>query len=187
MIELVFNGQHAANGLLVTESGYVLTSQHCVEDNLLPGLKVKDHRNKVYEIEKVHVRGKGELDIALIKADIPQKDIARQYRFYDLQEDHFAVAAFGRRDGLAVKKYGFAKKVNRVVGYNFPDGAPGDSGGMIATPNSEIMAVLCGKTLGYETDDGRIHDGGLYPVFAVPLLKTVDLINFYKRRLESRL
>ena len=179
VIELVWrNGQHAANGLLVTESGYILTSNHCVEESHLSGLQVKNHNNICYEIEKVQVRSKGNLDLALVKANIPQKDIAKQYRFYDLKLDYFAVAAFTRKEGLPVKKYGFAEKTNKIVRYNFPDGAPGDSGGVIATPDSEIMAIYCGKIDGYDS---------VYSAFTVSLFKALELIHFYKRRLESRL
>ena len=105
-----------------------------------------------------------------------------------MQENHFAVAALGRKDGLQVKKYGFTKKVNNVVEYNFPDGAPGDSGGVIATPDFEIMALLRGKILGYQNGDGSLCEyRGLYPIVTVSIFKALELIDFYKRRLESRL
>ncbi|MEK6899728.1 MAG: hypothetical protein AABX05_01255, partial [Nanoarchaeota archaeon] len=70
LVELVYdNGQHAANGLLISNEGHFLTARHCVERDNLPRY-LRLHDGKICSIEKVLVKGKGNLDIALAEANI---------------------------------------------------------------------------------------------------------------------
>ena len=182
LLELVWkNGKHAANGLLVTESGYFITSDHCVDQEHLSQLQVRDHRNKRYEIEKVLVRGKGDLDIALVKAEMPFIDIARRYRFRNSVDkiDNIPVALLTRRNGEIVRKYGLIPSFRDHSSHFYHTNincVPGDSGGIILTPTFQPIGILRGT-----------NNSHTYNSKAVDFFKALELIHFYKSRLESRL
>ena len=193
VVELVYNnGEHSSNGLLISDDGYFLTARHCVEDDVLP-LKMRLYDGTECEIEKKHVHGKWPIDIALAKAKVPGNATARQYNFYkeDMIASSLPIALFTIRDGALVKKYGFTKphyvKNKDFVCSTLPSRG-GDSGGIIATYNFKLLGIHSFRIMGLINDEGEVKNyHGFHASTAISMLKALDLLNFYKHRLESRL
>ncbi len=108
IVELIWpNGKHCSNGLLITENGYFVTCEHCLNGNS-EEQKIRNHKGNIYEIERVLVTSRKN-DLALVKAAIPEEAVPRSYKFLDYEsaESREIVALFGRRDGEIYKKYGY--------------------------------------------------------------------------------
>jgi hypothetical protein len=187
LVEMVYgNGSHASNGLLLTDDGYFLTSRHCVdredfskEGIELETLKIKLHGGRKYPIKSVCVRSTRDLDIAIAKADIPGDCNPKTYRFCNKKyADNSPVALFTRWQGEKNKKYGVVKKMNSkaYLGLSLMTCRQGDSGGIIVNSESRVMGVLSGMWQGE----------AFYNARSIALFKVLELVDFYRRRIESR-
>ncbi|MDP3698499.1 MAG: hypothetical protein Q8R47_02845 [Nanoarchaeota archaeon] len=159
VVELVnYDGQHSSNGLLITDDGYFLTAGHCLKES---PLRYVLHDGRKCKIEKVCAYGKRStlmnLDIALAKAKIPGARKARQYRFYQESiKPASPVDLYCRWDTHLLLRSGkiladslglyFSNPPDDIV---FSDNKtiPGDSGGVLATVDFEILSLQKGHIL----------------------------------------
>ncbi len=180
VIELVESGEHSSNGLLISDDGYFLTARHCVAGSL--PLQIVLYDGMKCKVEKICAQGKIEwIDIALVKADVPGNAVFRNYR-YHLETNKYIggrlpVALFTRRNKKLVKKYGVAgSELFPLWKDSFASSIPiigGDSGGIVANKNYELMGIMRG-----------FFD--LHTSFNLYFSKAFNLVDFYKRCLESR-
>lgn len=191
VVELVKYGEHSSNGLLISDDGYFLTARHCVERSLPQQIVLYDGMK--CRVEKVCAKGKTDLvDIALVKADVPGNAVSRSYR---LQTSEYVdaclpIALFTRWDEKLVKKYGFTGPAPSSWKDSFVSSIPvihGDSGGIVANQDYNLMGIIsCFRCLPTKTSQPkRRYD--LHSTISVSMPKALNLINFYKRRLESYL
>jgi hypothetical protein len=188
-------GDHAANGILITDDGYFLTARHCLDK--LSDKKVRLYDQTCHMIDEMCAFSKLE-DIALAKADIPGECKPKSYRFYntgemesDLREGgKMPVAAVARWNNQLKRNFGFVEMVANPCKTRMKDGTktrfpnqfmvsaksrPGYSGGLVTCYGGRFMGIISG---GFE-DRSRTT--------AVKLFKALELVDFYKRRLQARL
>lgn len=165
IVEIVYEtGQHAANGLLVTKNGYVVTNYHCISDMADKPLMIRTSNKTWHRIIKI-CGYNASSDIALIKADMGGPAEAHQYRFV-LRNDlthKFPIDLLVRWYGKLKKKAGFVERPRFTVlektfslnkiNYDVKNQIPlelktrgGDSGGLVVTERSEIYGLLTAGT-----------------------------------------
>ena len=187
LVEITQYGQHIANGLLVTDDGYFVTAEHCVRDDLSK-LKIKTHDGSTYKIERVCAVGT-RFDVALAKAKISAETSARKYYFYNGKKmEALPVAVMTRRNGTLETLYGIAtgnssyitvfkneKLVQTYDNFNLILSArPGDSGGIILTPDSSIMGLL-------STGNKKNYASG------IEIRRALELVNFYGNHVSEKI
>jgi len=85
VVELILDGRHLGNGILITQRSFILMNWHCIGLGV-HGLRVVTHKGISYPVEFVCDSKEGE-DIALVKARIPtEKDSPMDYGFFDMNE-----------------------------------------------------------------------------------------------------
>src|SRR4030042_10156 len=82
LVEILENERHTSNGLLLTSDGYFLTPKHCV-DSGIKKMKIRLHDNSLYPMKKVCAWGKKYLDVALVKAGVPDECQPIRYKLYN--------------------------------------------------------------------------------------------------------
>lgn len=170
LVEIVWpSGQHAGNGLLITDNGYFLTCSHCLENGLENSM-IRDYTGSTYLINGWKANGRTS-DIALAKANISDKPPQiMKYKFYDrlniMAHDRtigIPLMHLSRRDGEIVRKYGslsgevhktaalkYESKPSMALNNNglflarIPDSVGGDSGGVIIDPMANIIGLMTG-------------------------------------------
>ena len=184
VVELTQDGQHLANGLLITANGYILTAEHCIQKSN----RWYAQNNQAFLIEKVcAVDPRNE--IALVKANISAESAALEYRFYNStllkRLEGKPVALLTRINSKIVRKYGLMEhaSVNTTASNNGKncnyddqillslDSTPGDSGGVVASDDGRII----GFHSGYH---GQQHKG-----VEVKLFKALELVSAYIKTL----
>ena len=161
VVELVYpDGQHGANGLLVTANGYFLTAYHCVDRaELRKNFRVKTYAGELFPISRVCAYDSS-LDLALVKAKIPEKPQSLTYKFF--KADQFSpfhrepVVALARRNGNIAYHGGYTKgqfvhALKYLDEHSYErlaicDMATtlGDSGGVVVTRNGDVVGILSG-------------------------------------------
>lgn len=192
LVEIVKDGMHSSNGILITTNGYFLTAKHCVENGFHKGAKIRTYDDKEYEIEKICAYGSKE-DIALAKANMPGKCETKPYRIYNtdaMQKD--PVMLLTRRNGKTITKYGIVQdyKIERLaiastgiihlqnqIGIKLMDAEPGDSGGVIISPDGRLMGICTSITLNEQ----------LKSTSGTKILSAMNVVHCYKRKLEGKL
>ncbi len=154
LIEIVYpNGQHKGNGILVTENGYFLTAEHCL-DKKLNSQYIKTF-NKIYRLERICIENRDN-DLVLAKVNIKNKPLIKNYKFYNTDIlEKIPVQLLIKRDGIINRKYGLIERDWNL--YKCSDGnyykdnfslnyftSPGDSGGIIISPLSELVGLVQG-------------------------------------------
>ena len=197
MLEIIKNGKHSSNGLLITEDGYFLTPKHClmkIDDNTL----VKDLDGCTYRLEEVCALSKDE-DIALAKVKICKEPKPMDYNIYDLEKLKKDIPAFllynnasllyYNREGEISENEGYIYKTSNIFTVTLSNGkrelypdqfisiiqsGPGDSGGMIINEKGGIIGMLSGGD-------------PMHPLsFCVKFFKALELIQFYKEKLIEK-
>ncbi|QQS23320.1 trypsin-like peptidase domain-containing protein [bacterium] len=193
IVEIVGEGGgHSSNGLLITRNGYVITSHHCVDDLHKGRLFVRRDNGQFYRITKVVFAGKGS-DIALVKADKGGPAEAIRYRFapkFDIAQE-FPVAHYSYWNQRLKKIFGIVRNPKlrkvRALGKEFPYGNQvevsmkticGDSGGIVATKNSEIYGVV---------STGNAKDVDItYCTFWFEAIAIINGLINYKKKAEAK-
>ncbi len=156
LIELTYGGEHYANGLLITNDGYFLTNAHCVSEDVFSKLKVRMHDGTTYKIQDWCIRSRKREDLALAKANLPGTNTPRSYKFFVEEPERSGVILLTRRAGKIEYKLGSVLGYKCPVRVKLPEGEatyylhfnlklqniPGDSGGVITTPNLRILGLL---------------------------------------------
>ncbi|MBI5064649.1 trypsin-like peptidase domain-containing protein [Candidatus Woesearchaeota archaeon] len=155
LIELTYQGQHYANGLLITNNGYFLTNAHCLPDDVLPNIKIRMHDERTYAIQDWCIRSRKREDLALAKADLPGDNKPRSYKFHIEKSRTPTVILLTRRNGKILYKLGSipgSKSLVKIADdpsalYSMHldlkiDNIPGDSGGVITTTDLRIIGLL---------------------------------------------
>ncbi|MFC1678544.1 serine protease [Patescibacteria group bacterium] len=156
IVEIVYdNGQHRGNGLLITDNGFIITCNHCIFPSF-DKLKVVKNSGEHYPIDYI-CHSKQDRDIVLFKADIPGLAKPREYKFFDSREFRvyrkYLVVGLVRWDGKLMIKGGYT--CGSLVASLTVDNTDlykdmmilktklikGDSGGIIATINSEVVGI----------------------------------------------
>ena len=184
VVELTQDGQHLANGLLITANGYILTAEHCIQRSN----RLYAQNNQAFLIEKV-CAADSRNEIALVKANISAESTTLEYRFYNStllkRLERKPVALLTRINGKIVRKYGLMEhaSVNTTTSNNGKncnyddqillslDSAPGDSGGVVASDDGRIIGFHSGY-------NGQQHKG-----VEVKLFKALELVSAYLRTL----
>ncbi len=164
IVEFVYeNGAHAANGLLISDDGYVITCQHCIpEEEVFAVLSTGEKKR----IKNICLQSE-EQDLALIKLEIKGRARAKRYRLY-LQERkslamNMPVVLLTRKNGRVIKKGGYVKesksipeiqKLKSGETYTYDilcdlDGVHGDSGGAIVTAQGELCGLVNRGRIGH--------------------------------------
>lgn len=156
LVEITHYGQHYANGLLITNDGYFLTNAHCVPDEVIPNMKIKMHDGKTYSVQDWCIRSRKREDLALAKANLPGTNTPRSYKFFIEEPKRSNVILLTRRNGKIDYKLGQISRANSVACVKTTEGKanytlhfdlqieniPGDSGGIITTPDLRILGFL---------------------------------------------
>lgn len=143
------NGEHSSNGLFITNNGYALTSNHCVEK--YKEKFIEDSEGQKYKIERICQKNK-EKDIVLIKTT---KNTSVSPLIYKIKNVHelmelyplgYLVEHKSRWDGEIKNSFGQIKKTKRKERISNHKGQhkkledqidvempliPGDSGGIL--------------------------------------------------------
>jgi hypothetical protein len=170
LVEIIYkNGRHASNGILITQNGYLLTANHCTKN--LKGKRIRLLNGEKYKMKKVCDKNPEE-DLALVKADIPKECKPMSYKFYNTNKiERIPIALLTIKDNKLIRKYGFTQKTY-ADGFSIDKiSEPGDSGGIIISPNNRIMGFLAG-TISNESA-------------VIKLYSALDLIISYKRKIEK--
>lgn len=187
LVEIIWlDGQHAANGILVTKDGYFLTALHCVTHEL-SSKRVRGWDGSVYGIQEVCVYDDQE-DIALVKANIPGNEEPLRYLFYNTDKlERMPVALLTRWDGILQTAYGFIERswnpmvtkdrereIQRKNHYHVSLmlERPGDSGGILVSQDARLVGIHC-------AGDQAANSAG------AKLLPALELVDSYKRRLQQ--
>lgn len=159
LIELLYeDGQHAANGLMITENGYFMTSAHCIHDDFFSG-KVQTGDGTLYSIEKVCIADKKN-DVALIKAKVRGEEKSIVYKYHNCRDfsslKKTPIVLLMRREKKFVIKGGYTngfikdKSLSRdgdeMLNQMILESSimPGDSGGILATTEGRIVGTATG-------------------------------------------
>lgn len=155
LVEIIYPcGSHKANGLLITEDGYLLSCQHCLGDGI-NNSKIKTSDGKIYTLEKICIEDEAN-DLVLAKADINNKPFSKQYRFHNTNIiEKIPIQLITRWDGNFIQKYGLIIRnwnpYEDINGRNYRENIctngisiKGDSGGVIVSPSYEIVGFQQG-------------------------------------------
>jgi S1-C subfamily serine protease len=165
ILEIVWdNGEHNANGILVSESGYIVTCYHCVEKKLEEKRVI--YRNRRYRIKRVCADDVSR-DLALVKIDTGRDPVAGKYKFLLETEiragSQIPIVLLCRREGKLQRTGGFLSgwKFHFIGGeqdqyVRRQATGPGDSGAAIVTTEGELAGIHAGVCVG---DDGRFKHG----------------------------
>ena len=191
LVEIVCGKDHSSNGLLISDNGYFLTANHCV-DHDLNSLGVKTSSGKVYSVEKVCARACKD-DVALAKIKIKEDSLHKPYKFFDLNDyenlKKLPLVILSRWEGDLKVSGGFLNHFHCTGGgmtlcgkvisnkHHFQldlNGIPGDSGGIVTTSRGDLMgfasSVLPGQTITY----------------GVKIFRALELVDFYRNKLDER-
>lgn len=212
VVELVKNGQHSSNGLLITDDGYFLTARHCVEHSLPQYVRLYD--GSVYPFENVCSQREGTyLDLALAKVKILGECKSRKYKICDKGnlKPGSSLRSLSRWNGELIHRDGSMEgKVIRtlirdatyssiskdyassVYANSILSSVPtikGDSGGILITPDAGIIGILCRiySTEIYLTDAWQKNQCSFQYSEAITISEALELIDSYKHKLESKL
>lgn len=175
LIELTYYGYHSSNGLLFTNRGYFITAKHCVND--LNGLKAKLYNGKNCTIEKIcAVSNKS--DIAIGKINLPKKYSPKMFKTYNTDKlEKIPLVLLTRINGEIKEKYGFVNRDWSPSSYKLANlfesknlGKPGDSGGILVSPEGELIGIHRGST-----DNSTMGT-------CIKINRILDLIEFYKNK-----
>ena len=193
LIEIVVEGQHSSNGILITDDGYFLTAKHCVDKNL-ERKSIRLYDGQIYPIEKVCAYAPNE-DLALVKANIPNKCVPKKYKILENSLEimnpleKIPVNLMTRIDGKIIKKYGFIIPFHNykilledeeklISASNYLrlriSAKPGDSGGIVINTNKELIGIFC---YGNKKNNATTANSK----------KALGLIEFYKKQVQRRL
>ena len=174
LVEIVDQGQHSSNGLLITNSGYFLTARHCVLESKLEGRSIRLANGRLYPIKEVWANT-SKSDIALARADIPVRDSeSKQYKLYNTntlnKSIKYPVVLITRRSGEVKKSYGFIRddlvKVKSYTGDTYCNhfelnisSQPGDSGGIVVSQDGRLVGFLSTNNESYRASCAKIIEG----------------------------
>ncbi len=187
------NGNHSSNGLLISENGYFVTAKHCLSDGER-NIRLSD--GTIKELDR-KVASTLNDDVVLAKLNLEGEAKPLTYKFYNsngissARYDNllkYPIALISRWEGEIVSRGGFIreKSVNIRVKNgsskeNFNDhftinlpSIPGDSGGVIVSIDGRLIGVA---------STGGSPD---FLASGVKLNRILNLIDYYKRRLEKR-
>ena len=155
LIEITYSeGQHKGNGILISENGLFLTAGHCI-DKMLYNQKVRISNVGLYSLEKVCIKDEIN-DLILAKIKINQRYSIKRYNIHNSEEiEKMPIQLITRREGILNRKYGFIlgdwNPYEDVNGNKYVDNfcingilIPGDSGGVILSPCSELIGLAEG-------------------------------------------
>ncbi|MFA5953104.1 MAG: hypothetical protein WC812_00770 [Candidatus Pacearchaeota archaeon] len=146
LIEIMYSGDHLGNGLLITENGYFLTTRHCL---------INKFKNKIIKIQNGRAFNEYQIceeniedDLILAKLEYSKNFNPKIYNFYNtnvLQNIPFQLTTI--KKGKIHKKYGLIDKrdykkdeINSKNYFSINNiGEPGDSGGILISPNGELI------------------------------------------------
>ncbi len=175
LIELIHYGNHSSNGLLFTKNGYFLTAKHCVDN--LKGLRVRTNNGRMYGIKKIcAVSHKS--DIAIAKINLPRNIIPKRFNIYNTDElEKTPIILLTRKNGKIQENYGLISRdwspqysLDKLNLFSlFISTKPGDSGGIIISPNGELIGIHSGK----DNSHNR---------YCIKINRVLDLIEFYKNK-----
>ena len=154
LIEIVHRGRHIANGLLMTKSGFFVTSQHCLSGSVR-GIKIRASNGKLFGIDFICLSDK-EKDIALAKAKIPGAEEPMKYKYFDVTETKSTpMVLMTRRGGKIIIKGGHTYGQSVSLGTNGGvlllqeiASEPGDSGGAITSVDGRLIGIHNSKLRG---------------------------------------
>lgn len=156
LVEILYpNKSHKGNGLLITENGYFLTTDHTerdVDEDSPPAKYIRDFKKNIYPIRKICQTDERE-DLALLKAEIPGEKIHREYKIYNTNNlKNFKISEFpvilkarhgGRinhKPGSLILKYVISKQFNYTNQFGTDVHIiAGDSGGIIISSQGELV------------------------------------------------
>jgi hypothetical protein len=173
LVELVWdNGDHCANGLLLTGHGYLITCLHCLAD--ADRLRIS-FGPRLYRIMELCATNQ-ERDLAIIRIDLRGAPRANRYRFC-LNPP----LSFGKKMPVAIltrNKAGLSIKGNFLEGRRNhgltnacfylceQNSAKGDSGGILVTHDAALLGL----------HKGRSEQGSL----SIKLFHILELIESYR-------
>jgi len=191
LVEIIYNnGNHASNGLLITENGYFLTAKHCIKNNS-GSLKIRLYNGNVYSIKKAYFYGRIEEDISIAKADIQTSCNVKKYKIFNTNNilsdfNKISVALLTRRNNKINTSYGFinkweCKKVKLLDGSYLVNqfslnilSKQGDSGGIFISPDGRLVGILAAG------DSSNFATG-------VKILNVLELVYYYKNKIQKEL
>jgi S1-C subfamily serine protease len=158
--------KHCANGLLVTTSGYFLTSYHCVEEGIGNLVATMSSGQRLL-LDKVCAYNAGH-DIALVRTKLtPGTGLEGNmiYKYFDekniRRSKALPLVALTRRDGKLLRTGGLSKDLKiieglsngrrKIVGHHTTDmqSRPGDSGGtVVSAKGGELVGILSSVVAG---------------------------------------
>lgn len=195
LVELVWEGgSHRANGILISEHGYLLTARHCIEKSDITKARLRD--GKTYFLERVCAHSKydntSKDEIALAKIEVPSLPHPKKYKInrnFDVQVNT-PVCLMTLFNGRLNRRYGIIQAntnshlLRRRDGcmQNLSDqfitniaGNPGDSGGIIVNPEGELLGIHSNGHI-----DGCF--GG-----EIRMARALKLVEFYSKALGKRI
>jgi S1-C subfamily serine protease len=193
VVEIISHCCHSSNGLLITEDGYFITAKHCLSDVHQPQIRLYD--GLVCDVEKICVLSK-KRDVAIAKANKPGECKPVRYKFFDKSRyEEVPVVTLTMREGRLIKKTGIvqnlqdqpsiriddtslAREDHFVI--SFSENIPGDSGGIVIGPYSEIIGIAI---------SGQISSGKPVPAgysSAVKLVKVLESVHIYSSTIKER-
>lgn len=158
---LIYVKGKQSKGLLITNNGYILTCEHCIEgDGWNTILKTLDG---IYGLEKICFSDQKH-DVALIKAEIKGYDCSKEYiinkdfddetlktRFYELiknRDEPIGQSIKKYEDHYVLKNQRQIKRDNGVIDVVMDQilflgqAYPGDSGSPIISTNGELIGIV---------------------------------------------
>lgn len=189
LVEITYNNrEHAANGILITENGYFLTSRHCVEtpDNM----KIS-HGGRRYRIKKICAYSPGG-DIALAKIDLDGDFRPLGYMTATETNPKLPAVMVVMRKGKPVEKYGWiannggmiCEGSENYISLNL-NSRPGDSGSPLLDTERRLIGIHSGSDIRLLTSENAYVRTGVS--YATRIEKGLGLIRFYAGRLKDRL
>ena len=158
LIEIVYSGgQHCGNGLLISENGYFITANHCLESMTRKRIVTSDGTYyKKFAVCKHDVFN----DVALAEIFTSKKFIPKKYNLGDTTKvENSAMALLTRWNGKISKKYGLLRRNYSIVKEGVDINGlhlngisiNGNSGGIVLNPQHELVGMVYGKTNANET------------------------------------
>ena len=166
IVEIVYlNGDHCANGLLIGE-GYFVTTKHIFKTGA-SNKRIVDYQNRKFEVQSQVFCAK-KTDLALARFKRPQEEFPG-YNFSSLENiaQLLPSVLIGRDNGKEYRKgclpthakiqrnivseKVFRNNILPMYCFSMNSGKNGDSGGVFATANGDILGFMRGSWPGEET------------------------------------
>lgn len=194
LVEVFENGEHSFNGLLLTHNGYFLAIKDSVVG--LSNAKVRPSDGKLYDFEKICFTSTID-NIALVKANIPGECTPIRYILPQsgyLKKDTILLLA-QKRNGYTRLTPGFVEDPNNdsnpMARYGgnlmfphhftlrFLDKNSKEAGGIIMTPEGQIIGLSCWNRIKEDTHEYLGCTG------VVKMFHILEKIYAYKEQLKQ--